>query len=94
MRFTTRALYELEIKIGEPIANFMTDRVKMASFRILTAMCWAGQLHMEKPLTHDQVIDSLKMEDFANAVEACGEALMDALSSGHDIPEEVNPKKK
>ena len=51
----------------------------MASFRVLTAIAWAGQLHGTEPLSHDQVIDGLALKDFAKTVEICNDALIDAL---------------
>ena len=95
LHFTTRALYELETKLGEPVAGFMTNPAKMASVRILCTIIWAGQLHTEEPLTLDQTIDSFQFKHFADAVEKCGDALVVAMGGDPDAdPEPETPEQK
>lgn len=95
LHFNTRALYELELKLGEPVAGFMTNRAKMASVRILTTIVWAGQLHTDDPLTLDQTIDSFDFKDFADTIEICGDALIVALGGDPDAdPEQETPEEK
>lgn len=96
LHFTTRALYELENKLGEPVAGFMTNPAKMASVRIICTIIWAGQLHTEEPLTLDQTIDSFEFKYFADAVGICGDALVVAMGGDPDAePEpETNEEKK
>ncbi len=96
LHFNTRALYDLECKLGEPVAGFMTNPAKMASIRILCTIIWAGQLHEEDSLDLDQVIDSFQFKHFADAVQICGDALIVAMGGDPDAePEpETNEEKK
>lgn len=86
--FTTRALYELELKLGEPISGFMTSPAKMASVRILTTIIWAGQLHTKEPLTLDETIDNFDFKDMSDAMEQCGDALIVAMGGDPDAEPE------
>ena len=95
LHFTTRALYELETKLGEPVAGFMTNPAKMASVRILCTIVWAGQLHTDDPLTLDQTIDSFDFKDFADVIKICGDALIVAMGGDPDAdPEEETEEEK
>ncbi len=96
LHYNTRALYELETKLGEPVAGFMTNPAKMASVRILCTIIWAGQLHYEDALTLDQTIDAFEFKYFADAVEKCGDALVVAMGGDPDAdpePESEEQKK-
>ena len=92
LHFTTRALYELEDQLGEPVAGFMTTPAKMASVRILCAIVWAGQLHEEDHLDLEGVIDNFNLKTFSETMETCGDALI--VSMGGDPEEEEKPSKK
>lgn len=95
LRFTTRALYELELKLGEPVAGFMTSPAKMASVRILCTIIWAGQLHTDKPLTLDETIDNFDFKNFADAMQICGDALIVAMGGDPDAePEKETAEEK
>lgn len=96
LKFTTRALYELETKLGEPVAGFMMNPAKMASVRILCTIVWAGQLHNNDPLTLDETIDNFEFKNFADAVQICGDALVVAMGGDPDSepePETADQKK-
>lgn len=95
LHFNTRALYELETKLGEPVAGFMTNPKKMASIRILCTIIWAGQLHEEDHLTLDQTIDSFSFKLFADAVQDCGDALVVAMGGDpNEEPEKETSEQK
>ena len=95
LHFTTRALYELELKLGEPVAGFMTNPQKMASVRILCTIIWAGQLHTKEHLTLDQTIDSFEFKHFSDAMEICGDALIVAMGGDPDAdPEKETDEQK
>lgn len=80
LKFTTRALAELEDKLEIPLSQLGEQTM---GIKALIKMCWAGLLHDDSNLTIDEVSDLMDYSDFETLSEKIREAL--ELAFGKNI---------
>ena len=80
LKFTNRALYEIEEKLGSPVLVLMQDSQKLQSIKVMTTLVWGGLLHKDD-MTFDEVMDIIptNMNHFAKVVESVMVAISDAM---------------
>jgi hypothetical protein len=77
LRFTTNALAELEDALGRPLSEIGG----MAGIKTIRTMVWAGLLHEEPGLTHEQASELIDYSDLTTVSNKAKEALELAFAS-------------
>jgi hypothetical protein len=78
LRFDSAAIYELEQKTGQTLAQ-MALSLGNASFVATVHMLWAGLLHASPDITVAQVLHAVDLRDLNQIAEKLNEALEAAL---------------
>ena len=99
LKFTHRALYEMEEKLGVTYAELFQDSSKLDSKKTITVLVWAGLLHNGE-LSFDEVLDIIptKTDKYLKVVSSVMEELMYAIGTDEDskkkVKQALNPGQK
>lgn len=82
LKYSNRALFNIEKKLNSPIFKIINDVEKMASIEVLSVFLWAGIGSEE--VTVEDVIDGMefpKMEEYINEMTS---AINEAFNTGEE----------
>ena len=82
LRFTRRALYELETTTDQTIVEVL-ERVQRGSFAAIVNLVWAGIVHANSRLTPQQVADMLETSDLPEVAKKLVEAMSQMGDAGN-----------
>lgn len=80
LKYSNRALFNIEKKLNSPIFKIISDSEKLSSLEVISVFLWAGIGSEE--LTVDDVLDGLDFNKLEDYIKEMTSAINEAFNTG------------